>query len=347
MEVRLTVRTRDPLTLAVTESSQVGEVRRAAALLAEHLDFDATRCGEVAIVLTELATNLVRHAKAGEIILQSFGPIDRPGLEAIALDRGPGIANMADAMRDGYSTAGTPGTGMGAVTRLATTFDIYSQKDTGTAMVVRFGSCEVPAAGGMPKCAIGGVCLPKRGEEACGDAWSSHALPDGRTVIVVADGLGHGLQAAEASRQAIRLFREQPDTGSVEMLEIMHAGMRSTRGAAIAIAELRPTEREIRFTGIGNVAGVVVGPGDTTRSMISHNGTVGAEVRRIQTFTYPWPAGSLLVMHSDGLATQWQIGKYPGLFNRHPSLIAGVLYRDFRRERDDVTVLVASDGGRP
>ncbi|HEV7300094.1 MAG TPA: SpoIIE family protein phosphatase [Tepidisphaeraceae bacterium] len=343
----MTVRPRDPITLHVTESSQVGEVRRAAATLADYLDFDQTRSGEVAIVLTELATNLVRHAESGEVILQSFGQGERPGLEAIAIDRGPGIANVADALRDGYSTGGTPGTGMGAVTRLATSFDVYTAKDSGTAIVVRFGNCAPSESAGIPKCAIGGVCLPKRGEDACGDTWWAQTLPDGRTNIAVADGLGHGLQAAEASRQAIRLFRENPEAEGVEMLEIMHIGLRSTRGAAVAIAELRPATREVRFTGVGNVAGIIVSPGDATRSMISHNGTVGAEARRIQTFNYPWPAGSLLVMHSDGLATQWQIGKYPGLFNRHPSLIAGVLYRDFRRERDDVTVLVASEGGRP
>jgi hypothetical protein len=52
-------------------------------------------------------------------------------------------------------------------------------------------------------------------------------------------------------------------------------------------------------------------------------------------------AGFLLVMHSDGLATHWNLDQYPGLVGRRPSLIAGVLYRDFARGRDDVTVVVA------
>ena len=76
--------------------------------------------------------------------------------------------------------------------------------------------------------------------------------------------------------------------------------------------------------------------------MVSYNGTVGHEVRKIREFTYLWPKGGLLVMHSDGLGTQWRLDRYPGLIARHPSLIAGVLYRDFNRGRDDVTVLVAS-----
>jgi hypothetical protein len=80
--------------------------------------------------------------------------------------------------------------------------------------------------------------------------------------------------------------------------------------------------------------------------MVSYNGTVGHEVRKIQEFTYQWPQQGLLVMHSDGLKTQWRLDRYPGLMHKHPSLIAGVLYRDFNRGRDDVTVLVAREEER-
>jgi hypothetical protein len=164
---------------------------------------------------------------------------------------------------------------------------------------------------------------------------------------MVADGLGHGFDAAQASRQAVRLFNDNAGLEPARLMETLHAGLRTTRGAAVAIADLRLDRREVRFVGVGNVSAVILPPAGETRSqsLTSHNGTAGAEARRVQEFVYPWPAGGLLVMHSDGLASQWQLPHYPGLRNKHPALVAAVLYRDHRRARDDVTVLAAREQG--
>jgi anti-sigma regulatory factor (Ser/Thr protein kinase) len=344
MEVTVSAIARDPISVAVVEPSQVGEARRAAATLSEALGFDDTARGEVAIAVTELATNLVRHAKSGEIVLRSLPSISGGGLEVLALDRGPGITNLAEALRDGYTTGSTPGTGLGAVERLATTFAVHSSPRSGTALLAQFRPAELEsAAPGPAPLQFGWVCLPMRGEDANGDAcWVEH-LDGGRTMILLADGLGHGLQAAEASRQAVRLFRQNATLDGPKLLGLLHAGLRSTRGAAVAVADVRHGQHEVRFTGVGNIGGTLI-TGGATRSMVSQNGTVGAEARRIQEFTYPFADDTLLVMYSDGLASRWQLGQYPGLQLKHPSLIAGVLYRDHRRERDDVTVLVAVNG---
>jgi hypothetical protein len=119
----------------------------------------------------------------------------------------------------------------------------------------------------------------------------------------------------------------------------MHAGLRPTRGAAVAVAELVPSERAVRFAGLGNISGAIAGPTDA-HSFVSHNGIAGHEMRKIQEFTYQWPVGSLLVMHSDGVSARWDLGRYPGLASRHPSVVAGVLYRDYSRGRDDALVVV-------
>ena len=343
MEVSVHVTSRDPVSIPIVEPSQVGEARRWATRLAEGLGFDQTSRGEVAIAVTELATNLVRHAKGGEIVLRSLPQLNGGGMEVLALDRGPGISNVPEAMRDGFSTGDTPGTGLGAVSRLSARFELHSTAQSGTALLSHICPGDPQASGSFGELEFGWVCLPKRGEEACGDACWVEDLDAGRTVILLADGLGHGLPAADASRLAVRLFRENATLEGPRLLEILNAGLRSTRGAAVAVADVRPGQREVRYTGVGNISGTLVN-GTATRSMVSHNGTVGAGVRRIQEFTYPFTEETLLVMHSDGLATHWQLSQYPGLRFKHPSLIAGVLYRDHRRERDDVTVLVA--GGR-
>jgi hypothetical protein len=78
--------------------------------------------------------------------------------------------------------------------------------------------------------------------------------------------------------------------------------------------------------------------------MVSHSGTVGYEIHRLRGFEYPWAEGSHLVMHSDGIGTRWDIKAYPGLLTKHPSVIAGVLFRDWQRGNDDVSVVVVRMG---
>jgi hypothetical protein len=257
------------------------------------------------------------------------------------------MADVGRCMTDGYSTAGSPGNGLGAIARLASTFDVYSSTETGTVAVARLrqGDPDGRPAAGME---VGAVSVPLAGEEVCGDAWAVEEQ-GGRSVCLVVDGLGHGLAAADAAREAVTVFRRHAAESPERILRLAHEVLRKTRGAAMAVAAVERGRREVRFAGVGNIAAAVLSPREgRSTSMVSHNGTVGQALRKVQEFTHPWPPGSLLVMHSDGLGTQWNLDRYPGLVARHPAVIAGVLYRDFKRDRDDVTVLVAAErGGTP
>jgi anti-sigma regulatory factor (Ser/Thr protein kinase) len=324
--------------LHIRESSGVAEARREVTGLAKAIGFDASGVGRVALVVTEAATNLVKHTPQGQLLARAF---DRDGvavIEVLALDQGPGIANVGESLRDGYSTTGSPGTGLGAIKRLSDKFDIYSAPGKGVALLAQLWSRKPPSGNRPAPLEIGVVCLPKSGEVACGDAWAVEWRGD-HCVILVADGLGHGPDAAVASLAAVNTLRTRPQLAPAELIEFAHGALRSTRGAALAVAGI-DLAREVRYAGIGNIAGVTRAP-DATRHMVSHAGIVGHEVRKIQEFVYPWSQDSLLVMHSDGLATHWSLDQSPGLVGRHPSLIGGVLYRDFTRGRDDVTVIVA------
>jgi anti-sigma regulatory factor (Ser/Thr protein kinase) len=332
----------EPVALPILESSQAGEARRIAIALASRLGFNETERGKVGIVVTEVANNLVRHAVDGKLLLQPLTRNNIEGIEILALDKGPGMSNISECLRDGFSTAGTPGTGLGAISRLSAFFDIYSVPNFGTACLAQLWASPLPTSQPDSNLESGVVCLPKTGEEVSGDAWAIDQ-DSGRSLVLVADGLGHGPQAALASREAVRIFRDNLNRSPKEIVEAAHAALRSTRGAALAIAEVDVERLTVRFAGVGNISGTIFSP-EKSNSMVSYNGTVGHEVRKIQEFVYQWPKGGLLVMHSDGLGTQWRLDRYPGLTAKHPSLIAGVLYRDFNRGRDDVTVLVAREG---
>jgi hypothetical protein len=129
------------------------------------------------------------------------------------------------------------------------------------------------------------------------------------------------------------------------VIEACHRALHAARGAALAVAELDAERGRVRFAGVGNVTGTVLG-GARRQNMVSVNGTAGHGPLRIREFDYTWPAGGVLVMASDGLGTRWSVEDYPGLAARHPALVAGVLYRDHARGRDDVTVVVVRERPR-
>ena len=327
------------------DGSGPGEARRAAAALADRLGFSETERGELALVVTELATNLVRHGGGGTLILRPFPPggLHGPesGLEVLTLDRGPGMPDVGRCLEDGFSTAGGPGKGLGAVARLADLFEVHSEPGAGTVALARVYLGPPPPLPGTVR--IGAVHLPMPGETVCGDAWAVDERPDRRRLLV-ADGLGHGQFAAEASGEAVRVFRERADLPLEDLVHALHAALRGTRGAALAIAEHDPDARELRYVGVGNVAGQLLDPADgSVKSLVSHNGTAGAKLHRVRQFTHPWPPGGLLAMHTDGLTSGWRLGATPELTRRHPGLIAGALYRDHVRGRDDATVVVLRD----
>jgi anti-sigma regulatory factor (Ser/Thr protein kinase) len=331
----------EPFVVGVTDPSAAAQARRQATDLAATLGFDETDMGRVAIVVTEAATNLLKHAGGGEILGRAVVKGARSALEILALDRGPGIGSVDAALQDGYSSAGSAGTGLGAIRRVSSEFDIYSTRTGGTAILSVVEARSNRSRAGASALCVAGLSVPKPGEDVCGDAWTCRLTREGVAILVV-DGLGHGPNAAEAAREARRLFQEGPvDASLAQMLDRLHHGLRPTRGAAAAIAHVESQRELVTYAGVGNIAGYILG-GARPRAMVSHNGILGHEVRRIQEFTYPWPSGSTLVLHSDGLTSHWSLDGYPGVIRRHPGLIAGLLYRDFRRAHDDVTVAVAS-----
>jgi anti-sigma regulatory factor (Ser/Thr protein kinase) len=305
--------------------------------MAARQGFGATDSGMVALVATELATNILKHGNGGEILVGPFGEGTDGGIELIALDKGPGIANVAASLADGYSTAGTAGKGLGAVARQSHFVDIASWPGTGTAVLARLKPGQPPEGSGDTS-RTGAVSVPMHGQEVCGDSWSVSVGPDEMTLLV-ADGLGHGPEAAEASVEAVRLFHRFSGHRAPMLLEYIHGGLRATRGAAVSVARFQPASGKMIYAGVGNVAGVLAANGDLRR-MVSMPGTAGHNARKIQAFEYPF-AGGLVILHSDGIASSWTLERYPNLAARHPTLIAAVLYRDLTRHHDDATVLVA------
>ena len=313
----------------IDDESKVGETRRAAQALANY-EFDAQTAGKVSLVTTELARNVLRHAGGGEILLQVLGNDGASTLEVLALDRGPGMSDVARCMSDGFSTAGTPGTGLGAVRRQSDEFDIYSEPGEGTVVMARFGA--------SPATRYGAVCVAMPGEIDCGDAW--HLVSNGsETAVIVVDGLGHGTFAAEAAQAGVAAFASSPFVPPQQVMALVSTAMARTRGGAAASALLRG--REVSYAGIGNIGGTLASR-EKSQGLVSHSGTLGMAGRKPQEFGYTREPGTLLILHSDGVSARWNLRERPALFTHHPAIVAAVLYRDHGRERDDATVVVVA-----
>lgn len=323
--------------LAAADHSQVGEIRRAASALAEQMAFSPSEVGAVALVATELATNIIKHARSGEIFLSSYGDGEERGIELIAVDRGPGIGDVALSLRDGYSTSGTAGGGLGAIRRKTSEFEIYSAPGKGTAVLARLSGRRSRAEASQTIWC--GISTPKDGETVCGDIWRLRRTANGVDVMV-ADGLGHGPLAAAAAQEAARIFERPTSALPQHLVGQLHDGLRPTRGAAVAIASLDVVRGSVVFCGIGNIAGSLHSASGT-KKMVSLNGTAGHVARKIAPFDYPFEPRSraTLILHSDGISASFSLEAYPNLVRAHPALIAAVLHRDFRRN-DDATVLV-------
>lgn len=327
--------------------SSVAVARRAGALLARKLNFGETRAGQLALVITEASTNVLKHAGVGQILLRALYQDGHAGIEVVVIDKGPGIDNFDWHAEDGNSTTGTYGIGLGALRRLSQDFDIYSETDKGTALwMVLWVANQKPTPSLWQ---LGAICIPIKGEEVSGDNWAI-AAHEKKLTLIVADGLGHGPEAAKAADAAVALVNDLVIPGAGDesgvvikppsvILQRAHQALHGTRGAAVAVGQINSELGTLTFAGVGNIA-VCVLYQTGSRHLVSHNGIIGSNLRKLQEFSEKWERDALLIAHSDGINTRWDLDLYPGLVHCHAALIAAVIYRDFTRGRDDATVIV-------
>lgn len=323
--------------IRLEEASAAAGCRSAALALAGQLSFPDTRAEQLALAVTEAAANLARHARAGSMLLHAGCEASGPVIEMVTIDAGPGIADLGAVLRDGTSTAGTLGIGLGAIRRAADFCEIYSRPGHGTTLVARFAArAAATAAGSSPGGSWAGLTRPIAGETVCGDSYATRQRSGGN-IAALCDGLGHGQLTAMASRAALEAVTEEPDAEPAVLLERAHRRMGGTRGGALAI--VAADNEVVRFAGLGNIAGWILA-GQARQGMVSVPGIAGHQARKFRQFEYAAAAGSVVVLHSDGLSSRWDITGLPGLTAQDPLVIATGLLSEAGVHRDDASVLV-------
>jgi anti-sigma regulatory factor (Ser/Thr protein kinase) len=316
----------------IDEESTVGAARRHAVAVAQSLQLSDRKVADLAIVATELGTNLIKHAIEGVLLVRPVRAADNAGLELVSIDSGPGLADLARFHQDGHSTAGTLGIGLGAVARLTDRYDVHSTLGRGTVLTAQVWQQANP-----PQAWAEGLTRPMTGEQVTGDSYAIRR-EDGRGYVLVCDGLGHGPLAAAASQAAWNIFASAPMESPAAVVDRLHRGMSHTRGAALLVAQI--DTGVIRVCGLGNIAGTIL-TGPERRGVVSMPGIAGHRKAPIRQFEYECTPDSLFVAHSDGVSDKWALDGYPGLEARSPLLVAATVLRDAGVRRDDACVLVA------
>ncbi|MFD2245624.1 ATP-binding SpoIIE family protein phosphatase [Pontibacter ruber] len=322
-------------------------LKRDIARLAEGLGFSASEVGKINIIVSEMASNLVKHSpQGGELLVKTIGE-KASALEIICLDNGPGMSEPRRMMQDGISTTGTAGEGLGAIKRQSDEFDLYSQPGSGTIILSRVhrAAGQVHPPQRQSRFETGVVMVPKPGEQLCGDGYA--IIEEGNNLYLIAlDGLGHGANANEASQLAAQVFQSNYKSDLPVNLRLIHTLIRRTRGAVGSIAHINVARNQISYCGVGNIAGKIFCPeggkqATTCRNIISYNGILGHNIpTTLNNQVAEWNNSRTLVLHSDGLRSRWDLNKYPGILNHDPTTIAAVLFKEFSRQTDDTLVMV-------
>ena len=343
-------------TQEIQEEAHIGAARRGVRRFASALGFSADQLEELAIVVQEIGTNAVRYATGGGCLHWAETLGEEPGLELFYFDKGPGLYDLEQALRDGVSSGGSLGTGFGAMRRLLDEFDAYStvkgttrrlttarRTTCGTALLGRKWTAlqtteEQRARARRVTRRVGAWSRARPGEETNGDAYfiKEHG---GETLLAVVDGLGHGRGAREATAAALETLEQWEGETLDGLILATHDALRSTRGAVMGAVVLEPARERFTYAGVGNVEVRVLGASEPARPIPS-NGTLGARLSQVRVWPHRWQEGTTLVIASDGISATWDAGAYPGLVAKSPQLLAGVLLRDFARTSDDATVLV-------
>jgi anti-sigma regulatory factor (Ser/Thr protein kinase) len=346
--------------IPVHDSTRVRDVRVAAEAACARAGLDAHATAVAALVATELGTNLVKHAGGGRVLINLAAPSDTlaedvPCVQIASIDHGPGIDNVPAAMRDGHTTTSSLGAGLGTCRRVASEFDLHSRPGRGTVAVARITPARAPRgarpreAGSRTGTRAGGITTSLAHAEHSGDAFSRvRSAP--RVTLMLVDGLGHGAKAAEASTAAVEELRRCADLPPAEILRRLHTALRTTRGAAVGVAQLDEDTHRLSFAGVGNI-GARLRTDGAWQPLVSHPGIVGAHFpATVPLRETAWTPDSLLVLHSDGLPSRWVPPGDPRLGAHDPAVVAAVVLRDAgsaaRPLRDDASVAVLAPDPR-
>jgi anti-sigma regulatory factor (Ser/Thr protein kinase) len=300
--------------------------------------FTQKQGAEIDIIVAEITSNLVKHARTGEVLFRLNQRGKHDSFEIVCFDNGPGIIDTARVLKDGVSTTNTLGQGLGAIDRLSNFFQLYSLKDWGTIVhsIVCTSGCKGIEVSGLDIRGLN-VCKPR--EMVSGDGYFVKTIKTGAQVLF-ADGLGHGPHAKDSIDKAADVFMKTAEEDPVGIIREIHESVRRTRGLVASIASWNNKQKEWTICGVGNIVTRLY-TGITYKNHMSYNGAIGLNIpTSMKSSVVEAERNQHLIMCSDGLKSRWEITKYPGILKYDPLILAAAIYKDYVRRNDDASILI-------
>ena len=302
-------------------------------------NFPDAKVGELDIIVAELVSNLVKHAGGGQLLVKLTEESGVQGIELISIDDGPGMTDVSRMVADGVSTKNTLGQGLGAMKRLSDVFQVYSQKDWGTIILIRLYKESLPRFKKTPAEEIRSVEVSKPGETSCGDGFYFTTTKD-HIKIFLGDGLGHGPEAARAVMEAGKAFLDCTDTDPKEIIGYINSEVKKTRGLVGTVAVFDLRTKKWRICGVGNISTKIMSPANG-KNLMAYNGIIGLNVpRTLNCHEVDYEKGQHIIMCSDGIKSKWDTIKYAAIQRYDASVLSAALIKDFARLTDDMSVAV-------
>ena len=358
MKSRVAIRSEPDIARAVVEATRV----------ARALGFAEPSANQIATAVSELARNIVKYADHGEVRFNGLQGAGNPELEIVVDDRGPGIADVEEALEDHFSSSGTLGLGLGGVKRLADEFALESEPGRGTKVTLLFRMTKArrdpitpmgtSAGRGRPhhlhdrgwggtlndprttnerdlECAY--FARPCLGERVSGDSVFLDRRDD-LVCLALIDGLGHGRQAHEVAASARRHLREHWSADPVGTMDGLHRRLTGSIGAAAGVAVFDAADGTMRYVGIGNT--VVRNLGPNGARLMSSEGTLGSQVRALQEQRMHIRTDDVIAFYTDGVSDRFDVSDYPGVRYDRATIIARTIVERFGKTHDDATCIV-------
>jgi len=327
---------------AVRNESALILLRAKLAVIAQRLAISERKTENILLVASELVSNNIKYAGGRGMIQvwQQPGPV----LDLVALDFGPGIADLKLAEQDGYSTANTLGKGIGSMRRLSDELYIYTQllnpvqqkKWAGTVFLARFFSDQAASRAVMRGFKVGLYSRAMSDSRYNGDR--IYLRQSGEVLHWLhLDGLGHGEHAHEATDS---LAAHLAHAGSPSaMLEAVDRQLQGTRGAVGVGGELDLGQQTMQIAGVGDMHAHVYDRNHVDAVPFAP-GVLGREHRTLSLFQAGFDRQKLVITASDGIRRNWDSSTFVGLFNQHPQLIAYTMGNIMGRVSDDQSICV-------
>ncbi|GGH74426.1 anti-sigma regulatory factor (Ser/Thr protein kinase) [Filimonas zeae] len=323
----------------VTDRSYLALIKKDIHSLALQVDFTATKVAEIDIVVAELASNLLKYGKEGQLLVKSVSEHNYSGIELISIDKGPGMSDVSRMLEDGVSTGNTLGQGLGAIKRLSDVFQVYTVKGWGTVVLSRIFN-KPPAPHKRMLAEVRSIVVPKPGETFCGDAMCCKYTPHSVSILL-GDGLGHGPEAAKVATAAVNAFQECTESSPAEVIRYIHQAVRKTRGLVGTVATFNFTSRSWLVCGVGNISCRIGSSTDQFKNNLSYNGIIGMNIpSTINDQEIAWVPGQQILLYSDGLKSRLELYRNPAIYKHDASILAAALYKDYARQTDDMSVVV-------